>query len=119
MYPRDTALRPCEECPWWLHYIHISIPLTTSESLLSIDPRLLVLEPQKNRTRLKGAKTKPTSQEEASTLRPDSKTHCKKAVAGGVGEAETAPALNKRLARGSFQTVTGAPEPVERVGGGG
>lgn len=43
--------------------------ITTLESLPPIDPRLLVLEPQRNRTRgrPKGAKNKPTSQEEAST----------------------------------------------------
>jgi hypothetical protein len=42
---------------------------TTPESLPPIDPRLLVLEPQKNRTRgrPKGAKNKPTLQEEAIT----------------------------------------------------
>jgi hypothetical protein len=44
--------------------------LASPESLPPIDPRLLVLEPQKkNRTRArpKGAKNKPTSQEEATS----------------------------------------------------
>ena len=35
-------------------------------------------------------------------LRPDSKSHYKKAVAGGVGEDETAAALKTQLAGGSL-----------------
>ena len=84
--------------------------LATPESLPPIDPRLLVLEPQKNctRGRSKCAKNKPTSQEEASTQ--DTSTHriasrfevtFQKAVVGGVGEDETAAALKKQLAGGS------------------
>jgi hypothetical protein len=51
--------------------------LTTPESLPPIDPRLLVLEPQKNRTRgrPKGAKNKPTSQEELEASTQDTSTH--------------------------------------------
>jgi hypothetical protein len=87
--------------------------LTTPESLSPIDPRLLVLEPQKNRTRgrAKGAKNKPTSEEELEASTQDTSTHRiasgfeGKAVAGGVpvGEAETAAALKKQLAGRSFQ----------------
>jgi hypothetical protein len=53
-----NALGMAQFHPFWY--------LTTPESLPPIDPRLLVLEPQKNRTRgrPKGAKNKPTLQEE-------------------------------------------------------
>jgi hypothetical protein len=119
MYSRDIALRQCEECPWYG-----SIPswyLTTPEPLPPIGPQLLiVLEPQKNRTRgrPKGAKNKPTSFVGSyyagysygqrprilvcTELRPDSKSHYKKAAARGLGEAEIVAALKKQLAARSF-----------------
>ena len=84
--------------------------LATPESLPPIDPRPLVLEPQKNRTRgrPKGAKNKLTSQKEASTQATAVATG---PLVGDMGEVETAAAIKKQPAAGqSTPAGKSAPE---------